>query len=236
MQSATTIKLTPCSAVNAVKEQYPDVISCSASVTSTRCSATMPSRRRVSWTLSSPPAATATAKMPMCGVPTRGRQVRCPAHQPWVRVAICDQMEDPKLAKGIVKRGFRVVTPEPSSKMGCWTPRATTTGRHCAFSGGCGVAVVDVSTGEFAVCEVRGDGGLTHAMEEIARLAPAECLLREVDEDLTEKVRQTQRHGHQILTDASTGSLRGRAAVALRYNFAQGFGCEDYTRGLRRRR
>jgi DNA mismatch repair protein MutS len=106
------------------------------------------------------------------------------------KVAICEQMEDPATAKGLVDRQVvRVVTPgtvlegsllderannylaalafAPDAP----TRRASTTGERPTV----GVAYVDVSTGEFAAAEV----SKTQLAAEMARLRPAELLLAE---------------------------------------------------------
>jgi DNA mismatch repair protein MutS len=121
--------------------------------------------------------------IPMCGVPHHametylGRLVR-----KGYRVAICEQVEDPRKAKGIVKREVsRVVSP------GTFTDASYLDAREPAFlaavasvpeAGGIawGLAFVDVSTGEFAVSEFRGAGAIEALSVEIAVLRPKELL------------------------------------------------------------
>src|SRR3982751_749485 len=75
------------------------------------------------------------------------------------RVAICDQLEDPKLAKGVVKRGVtELVTP------GIATTDKLLDGKTNNFlaalhltDGLCGVAFIDISTGEFYAAEGNAD-------------------------------------------------------------------------------
>src|SRR5690349_22918478 len=75
------------------------------------------------------------------------------------RVAICDQLEDPKLAKGVVKRGVtELVTP------GIATTDKLLDGKSNNFlaalhltDGICGVAFIDISTGEFYAAEGSAD-------------------------------------------------------------------------------
>ena len=71
------------------------------------------------------------------------------------RVAVCDQLEDPKLAKGIVKRGVtEVVTPGVAFHDQLLPPRANNflAAVHLV-KGSCGLALCDVSTGEFFAAE-----------------------------------------------------------------------------------
>src|ERR1700730_2953134 len=72
------------------------------------------------------------------------------------RVAVCEQLEDPKLAKGIVQRGVvEVVTPgvTMNDKL-LETGRNTYVGAIVASGGVAGLAYADVSTGEFVAGEV----------------------------------------------------------------------------------
>ena len=90
------------------------------------------------------------------------------------KVAICDQVEDPKLAKGLVKREItRVVTPgtiiEPSM-----LDEASNNFLAAVVEEGdrVGLAFVDVSTGEFLTTEIPAE----RLHSELARFRPAECM------------------------------------------------------------
>ena len=118
-------------------------------------------------------------RAPMCGIPyhaadsyinrlvTRG-----------YKVAICEQLEDPKLAKGLVKRDvIRIVTPGTNIDN-----QALDEGRNnyimCAiYSGGrFGLAIADISTGDFYTTEVTGTREL---YDEIFRFSPSELLVND---------------------------------------------------------
>jgi DNA mismatch repair protein MutS len=120
------------------------------------------------------------AGIPMCGVPYHavdGYLARLVKRG--FRVAICEQVEDPKKAKGVVKREVvRVVSPgtltdanyldarEPSFLMSITGSRERT-----------GVALIDVSTGEFTTAEYTGPDGLQALGDEIAVLRPREIVV-----------------------------------------------------------
>jgi DNA mismatch repair protein MutS len=124
--------------------------------------------------------------IPMCGLPFHaadaylGRLVR-----KGYRVAICDQVEDPRRAKGLVKREVtRVVSP------GTFADASYLEAREPAFlaaiSPGAagadgspvhGLSFLDVSTGEFAAAEFKGPGARTALLSELAVLRPKELLL-----------------------------------------------------------
>ena len=120
------------------------------------------------------------AAIPMCGVPHHAmdtylaRLVR-----KGYRVAICDQVEDPRKAKGIVKREVtRVVSP------GTFTDPAYLDAREPAFLAAVcrpsaqtvGLAFLDVSTGEFAAAEFHGPQAGMALAAELAVLRPREVL------------------------------------------------------------
>jgi DNA mismatch repair protein MutS len=90
------------------------------------------------------------------------------------KVAICDQVEDPKLAKGLVKREItRVVTPgtviEPSMLEEGSNNFLASLVRE---NGKVGLALVDVSTGEFLAAELLEE----QLNSELAKFRPAECI------------------------------------------------------------
>lgn len=93
------------------------------------------------------------------------------------RAAICDQMEDPKLAKGLVKRDVtRVVTPGTLTEDSLLDPRVSNF-LACVFptKESCGLSWVEVSTGRFFVSDLKPDA----VVDEVARIDPAECLIPE---------------------------------------------------------
>jgi DNA mismatch repair protein MutS len=118
--------------------------------------------------------------IPMCGVPFHAvdgylaRLVR-----KGFRVAICEQVEDPKKAKGLVKREVvRVVSP------GTLTDATYLDARQPSFmmsivkaSDRFGVAIIDISTGEFTAAEYRGPDAVPGLADEIAVLRPREVIV-----------------------------------------------------------
>ncbi len=115
-------------------------------------------------------------RAPMCGVPFHAADTylnRLVAKG--YKVAICEQMEDPKLAKGIVKREvIRVVTPGTNLN-----PQLLEEGKNNYLIGiyydgsTYGISAVDVSTGDFYVTEV---DELRKATDEITKYAPSELI------------------------------------------------------------
>jgi DNA mismatch repair protein MutS len=115
--------------------------------------------------------------VPMCGVPYHAAEgyvakLVTAGH----KVAICDQLEDPKKAKGLVQRGVtRVITPglivdhqNLVAKEPNYLAALARRGRRF------GLAYLDISTSEFKVVELDGEDALR---EELLRVAPSEMLL-----------------------------------------------------------
>ncbi len=97
--------------------------------------------------------------------------------QAGLRAAICEQVEDPKKAKGLVKREVtQIVTPGTLTDDALLDPRESNY-LACVFPGksGTGLAWLELSAGQFVTTSVP-DGQL---LDELARLHPAECLLPE---------------------------------------------------------
>jgi DNA mismatch repair protein MutS len=144
--------------------------------------------------------------IPMCGVPFHAvdgyiaRLVK-----KGFRVAICDQVEDPRKAKGIVKREVvRVVSPgtltdagyldarEPAFLMAIAPPPLARAGRsqppdasrpgvQPQAVGTIGVAALDLSTGEFSAAEYAGVDGIQALADELAVLKPREIVVPAAD-------------------------------------------------------
>jgi len=93
-----------------------------------------------------------------------------------LRAAICDQVEDPKLAKGLVKREVtRVVTPGTVTDDALLDPQESNFLAALVPGEIVGLAWVDLSTGRFLAAQVSP----TRLSDELARIAPVECLLAE---------------------------------------------------------
>ena len=93
------------------------------------------------------------------------------------RVAICEQVEDPKLAKGIVKRDvIQIATPGTVMDDNLLSSRRNNflTGIYC-LEATCGLAAADMSTGEFQVSEI----AKTKLPEALQAIGPSEVLLAE---------------------------------------------------------
>ena len=120
--------------------------------------------------------------VPMCGVPYHAADAYIARLvKKGYRVAICEQVEDPKKAKGVVRREVvRVVSP------GTLTDALHLDARQPAFlmsilatsgTAAYGVALIDLSTGAFDVAEYGGRDGLQSLRDEILILKPREIVV-----------------------------------------------------------
>jgi DNA mismatch repair protein MutS len=123
--------------------------------------------------------------IPMCGVPYHAvDQYISRLLRKGFRIALCDQMEDPKQTKKLVKREVtRVLTPGTALDAGLGQERnnflaalfehAGQGGRESVYA----LALLDVSTGEFRTMEFRGANARMQAMDELLLAAPSEVLM-----------------------------------------------------------
>lgn len=115
-------------------------------------------------------------RAPMCGIPYHAAETYLTRLvSKGYKVAICEQMEDPKLAKGMVKREVvRVVTPGTNlnTQVLDETKNNYLMGIFHSYDE-YGISVVDVTTGDFFVTQVENDRGL---MDEIYKFQPSEIV------------------------------------------------------------
>ncbi|MBN2012733.1 DNA mismatch repair protein MutS [candidate division KSB1 bacterium] len=149
------------------------------------------------------------------------------------RVAICEQVEDPKKAKGIVKRDIvEIVTPGTTFSDDILESKRNNYVLAVFYKEKTGgLAGVDISTGEFFVSEVPKE----YVRQEIQAIEPAELILAESQQSYVEKQLNvanrafispredwtfSRDYGYDILTDHfHTSSLKG-------------FGCDDMDAGI----
>lgn len=124
-------------------------------------------------------------RVPLAGIPIKAADAYLEklVHKNY-KVAICDQLEDPKFAKGLVKRGVtRVVTAGTLTESNLLNQNSNN--YICAIykdekSGLFGFAYTDISTGEFKVTQA----SLNLIMAELARLNPSEVVAPSLKQDI----------------------------------------------------
>ena len=150
--------------------------------------------------------------VPMCGVPHHSaRSYIARLTELGHRVALCEQLEDPKLVKGMVKRGVvRVITPGVILDEESLEPR--TPNYVAAVAGeardGFGLAFADVTTGDFRATSCATTEGL---LDELARVEPREILLSRDDVELAALIRRA--YGHLAQTAIATSDEKPALAT-----------------------
>ena len=116
--------------------------------------------------------------IPMCGVPYHaaegyiGKLIR-----KGFKVAICEQVEDPRLAKKLVRREVtRVVTPGTAADSSLGSEENNFLAALAQVGDRVGFAALDLSTGDFRATEFSGEGALGRVQEELEQLRPKELL------------------------------------------------------------
>lgn len=137
------------------------------------------------------------------------------------RAAVCDQVEDPKQAKGLVRREVtRVVTPGTVTDDALLDPRTSNYLAAVAPGDPVGMAWVELSTGRFVAASFPA----SQLADQLARVGPAECLLTEAADPLpghlSERMMVTRR------PDWAFAANSAREALARHFGTAslEGFG------------
>ncbi|HEY2900685.1 MAG TPA: DNA mismatch repair protein MutS [Polyangia bacterium] len=164
--------------------------------------------------------------VPMCGIPHHAaRGYLAKLMELGHRVALCEQLEDPKLARGIVKRDVvRVVTPGVILDEEALDPR--TPQFVAAALGeprqGYGLAFLDVTTGDFRATEA---STLEALLDELSRAEPRELVVGRGDGDLAAALRRGYpRVPQTLVADDEPASGNADATAASSSQLAQALG------------
>jgi DNA mismatch repair protein MutS len=119
-----------------------------------------------------------TKTVPMCGVPYHAAEGYLQRLlRKGYKIALCEQMEDPKQTKTIVRREVtRVLTPGTALDPSLGADQSNYLASVAMLGPVCGMALVDLSTGEFRATEFAGANGWAQAVDELGRVRPVELL------------------------------------------------------------
>jgi DNA mismatch repair protein MutS len=182
----------------------------------------------------------AAGNIPLAGFPYHALDTYMPKLlKAGYRVAVCEQLEDPKFAKGIVKRDvIEVVTPGVAfsdnvleQKQNNYLIAVSLPSAIAAASDLIGMAFIDVSTGEFSASEFPFD----QIKEQIAGLQPSEILVQKRDKESIERLLAGLTKG--IFTKLDDWIFNFDYAYELLINqfkthTLKGFGIEEYRPGI----
>ncbi|HWQ44480.1 MAG TPA: DNA mismatch repair protein MutS [Methanosarcina barkeri] len=184
-------------------------------------------------------------KMPLAGIPYHAIDTYLPRLiNKGYKVAICEQLEDPKQAKGVVKRGVvRVVTPGTAIDSSMFSDASNNylmavAGKEVGKSGKntekekeieIGVSFLDISTGEFLTTQFRDSESFEKLLSELARMHPAECILPPSlykNTDLASRLKDqtiVQEFAPEI---SGTGEAGEKLKTHFKVATLEGMGCE----------
>jgi len=175
--------------------------------------------------------------IPMCGIPYRAvkgyiARLIDQGH----KVAICDQVEDPSLAKGLVKRDVvRVITPGMIIDNELLDEKTDNFVLALVCKNDiAGLSYLDISTGTFRVSESRD---FSAVVEEILRITPSEVLFpksAENDPFFSPMIRKVSEKSITFLDDRAFDYSRGRERLIEQFktHSLEGFGCEKLKAGV----
>ena len=130
-------------------------------------------------------------RAPMCGIPYHAAETYISRLiSKGYKVAICEQLEDPKKAKGIVKRDvIRVVTPGTVMESNLLEEKKNNY-LMCIYKSGIfyGVTVCDISTGDFRTTQIKDNNNFALLMDEISRYSPAELIVNPMMYECSEEI------------------------------------------------
>jgi len=128
-----------------------------------------------------------SGRMPMCGIPYHAAlNYISKLLSKGYKVAICEQVEDPSLAKGVVKREVvKVITPGTVQEEKMLDEKKSNYLLAVSFSNkAAGLAFADASTGEFKLTQIPVSDGIEALLDEIKRIEPSEVLVPDIMPDL----------------------------------------------------
>lgn len=185
--------------------------------------------------------------VPLCGVPYHAATGYIAKLLKAGRtVALCEQVEDPKLAKGLVRREVvRLYTPGTLIDTELLPPteanflaavhvssdRSTSRGTPSSL----GLAALEVSTGDFWIAEFQGDQAVTNLLDELARLDPRELLYSNACTHAGRPWLEEIRGPRLSAQPSQWFDLRDATQVLLeqfRVGSLDGFGCRCVTAGI----
>ena len=153
-------------------------------------------------------------RTPMCGVPYHSAEAyigRLIAKG--YKVAICEQMEDPALAKGLVERDIiRIITPGTVTESSMLEEnKSNYLGAVYLNAQSGGTAFCDLSTGEFCAASYPADA-VSHILNELGRFAPREAVCADAAAENTGEAETSHEESGIIV---ASGVLGGESIVGV---------------------
>ena len=162
-------------------------------------------------------------RAPMAGVPYHAAEIYISKLvAKGYKVAICEQLEDPKKTKGIVKRGvIRVVTPGTIVESNMLEERKNNFIMSIYKSGiYYGIGVCDISTGEFYSAEIKDNYNFPMLLDEIARYNPSELVVNTMMGECNEEISKIEQRFENIYITKFNDEFfsQDSSILSLRFN------------------
>ena len=149
-------------------------------------------------------------RAPMCGIPYHAAENYISRLiGKGYKVAICEQLEDPKQAKGIVKRDvIRVVTPGTVMEANLLDDRKNNY-IMCVYKNGIyfGVTVCDITTGDFRTTQIKETNNFATLLDEISKYSPAELVVNSMMYDCQEEIAKIKERFDIYITRLEEGKF-----------------------------
>lgn len=176
-------------------------------------------------------------RAPMCGVPHHAVETYLNRLvQKGFKVAIAEQMEDPKLTKGLVKREvIRVVTPGTITSASALDETKNNYLMGIVYVGETfGISVADITTGEFLVTEVESERELT---DEINKFNPSEIICNEAFYVSGVDIEEIKNRYHAVVSSLDNHFFSDEVCRKIlkehyKVGSLSGLGLEDYDTGV----
>ncbi len=179
-------------------------------------------------------------RMPMCGIPYHAAdRYLARLLAAGYKAAICEQVEDPKLSKGLVRREvIRILTPGTVVEDHLLEAGANNYLVSVVSQDGVwGLAAADSSTGDFQVTELSGPTAWQDLQDELARLQPAEVLIAEEEpgRGAVEGALRERGVAVSLWSEDVFGSYSPAEFLRRHFEVASlaGYGCEDKPQAVR---
>ena len=143
-------------------------------------------------------------RAPMCGIPYHAAETYIARLiSKGYKVAICEQVEDPKEAKGIVKREvIRVVTPGTVIESNLLEEKKNNYIMSIYKNGVYfGVSVCDITTGDFLATQIKETNNFARLLDEISRFSPAEILVNSMMSNCNEEISKIRERFESYITN-----------------------------------
>lgn len=162
-------------------------------------------------------------RAPMAGVPHHAAEMYiAKLVNKGYKVAICEQLEDPKNTKGIVKRGvIKVVTPGTVVESNMLEERKNNYIMSIFKSGiYFGISICDISTGEFYAAEIKDNHNFPMLLDEIARYTPSELVVNSMMADCSEEMSKIKERFENVYITKFNDKFFNREVENLEMRFS----------------